>query len=225
MPYHYGRKLTARSQDEAFSAAGASGAHGAVTIAPATGASRAAATDAELLAAVAERRDRGAFVELFNRYAGRIKAFMMRGGATADAADEAAQEAMLILWRRADAFDPGRASAAAWIFTIARNKRIDLIRREKRPEPDMSDPLFAAEPATGSDKEAADKSRDEAVRQALETLPGDQLEVVKLAFFEGLSHAEIADRVDAPLGTVKSRLRLAFGRLRKALGDDFRSEL
>ena len=181
--------------------------------------------DEDLIAAIAGQRDRAAFSELFVRYAGRIKAFLMRAGAAADEADEAVQEVMVTLWRRAETYDPAKAAARSWIYTIARNKRIDLIRRAKRPEPDAQDPMFKPEPEKSAESNLAGAERDNRVRAALSALSEDQLTVVRLAFFTGLSHGEIAERLGTPLGTVKSRLRLAFRRLRDELGADFGTEL
>jgi RNA polymerase sigma-70 factor (ECF subfamily) len=180
-------------------------------------------TDETLLARVAAR-DRAAFAVLFERYAGRIKGYLMRSGAPEPEADEAAQEAMLLVWRRAETFDPARAGAAAWIFTIARNRRVDMLRR-RRPEPDPNDPHFAPDPEPPADRAAATADRDRLLRAALADLPPEQLAVVRLAFYDGLTHAEAAAETGLALGTVKSRLRLALGRLRDALGDDFVTEL
>lgn len=182
-------------------------------------------SDEALLQAIAGARDRLAFAELFRRYAGRIKGVLMRAGAPADAAEEAVQEVMVTLWRRAETFDPAKAAARSWIYAIARNKRIDLIRRASRPEPDPEDPMFRPDPEPAPEARLAGADRDQRVREALGTLPEDQLEVIRLAFFAGLSHGEIAERLDTPLGTVKSRVRLAFRRLRGALGADFGAEL
>lgn len=182
-------------------------------------------TDEGLLAAIASDRSREAFTLLFGRYAGRIKAFLMRSGAPHDEAEEGAQEVMVTIWRRAATFDPARASAATWIFTIARNKRIDMIRRTKRPEPDPNDPQVRAEDQSSAEAHVSGRERDLRVRRALALLSEDQLAVVRLAFFAGLSHAEIAERLETPLGTVKSRLRLSFRRLRDELGNSFAEEL
>lgn len=179
--------------------------------------------DAALLLRIAER-DRNAFCALFDRYAGKIKAFLIRGGLGAAEADEAAQEVMLAIWRRADSFDPARASAATWIYAIARNRRVDLLRR-RRPEPDPEEPMLQAEPAPDGESLARGAARDTRVRQALLDLPSDQAEAVRLAFYDGLTHGEVAERLGLPLGTVKGRLRLALGRLRRALGDGFQEEL
>jgi RNA polymerase sigma-70 factor (ECF subfamily) len=179
----------------------------------------AADSDADLVAAVA-RRDRAAFGALFERYAGRIKAFMMRGGASAADADEITQDVMVAIWRRADSFDPARAAASTWIFAIARNRRIDLVRRAGRPGPDPLDPLFHPEPEPDSFAAVSAAEREARLREALAGLAPEQRRVLVLAFYAGLSHGEIAARVGLPLGTVKSRIRLAFRHLHAILGED-----
>jgi RNA polymerase sigma-70 factor (ECF subfamily) len=178
-----------------------------------------------LLRRIAADRDVAAFEALFHRYAGRIKGLLIKGGATPGDADETAQEAMLAVWRKAEQFDPARAGAATWIFTIARNRRIDMIRRARRPAPDPNDPLFHPDPEPPAETGLAAAERDALLREAVAALSSDQRTAVRLAFFEGLSHPEIAARTGAPLGTIKSRLRLAAKRLRTALGDDFGDEL
>ena len=184
-----------------------------------------AETDANLIRRIAEDRDKTAFRELYDRYAGRIKGAIIRAGAQSDEADEASQEAMLAIWRKADTFDPARAPAAAWSFTIARNRRIDMIRRQRRPTPDPLDPLYAPDPPVPPEAEVAAADRDARVRQALTDLNDDQRAAVHLAFFEGLSQSEVAERMGSPIGTVKSRLRLAANKLKAALGDSFKEEL
>lgn len=172
-----------------------------------------------LLRAVATLRDRAAFAELFRHFAPRLKAFMMKGGADSDTAEELAQEAMIQVWRRADSFDPSRAAASTWIYTIARNKRIDRLRRERRPP--MSEEEYASalgEPERGD--QAAERSQAEVrLARSLETLPEDQATVVKMAFYEDKSHSAIAAELRLPLGTVKSRIRLALTRLRGMIQD------
>lgn len=184
-----------------------------------------AQADANLIRRIAEDRDKSAFRELYDRYAGRIKGVMIKGGALNDEADEAAQEAMLAIWRKAETFDPARAPASAWIFAIARNRRIDMIRRWSRPAPDPNDPLYAPDPPTPAEAEVAAANRDARVREAVQGLNAEQRTAVHLAFFEGLSHPEVAKRMGSPVGTVKSRLRLAAERLKGALGDRFKEEL
>ena len=184
-----------------------------------------ATTDANLIRRIAVDRDKAAFRELYERYAGRIKGATIRGGAKNDEADETAQEAMLAIWRKADTFDPSRAAASAWIFAIARNRRIDMIRRNSRPTPDPNDPLFTPDPPLPAEAEVAAQRRDADVRAAVAGLSPDQRTAVHLAFFEGLSHSQVAARTGSPVGTIKSRLRLASSRLRAALGENFGEEL
>ncbi|MEM9783445.1 MAG: sigma-70 family RNA polymerase sigma factor [Pseudomonadota bacterium] len=183
------------------------------------------ASDEALLAMIAADASRPAFVVLFDRYAGRVKAFFMAAGASHEEAEEGVQEVMVTLWRQARQFNAGRGGATTWIYTIARNKRIDLIRRQRRPAPDPQDPLFAPDPIRGAEHEVAHDQRDTLVRRALSALSEDQLVVIRLSFFAGMSQSEIANELGTPLGTVKSRLRLSFQRLREALGEEFQGEL
>jgi len=170
-----------------------------------------------LLGRVAAQRDRAAFAALFAHFAPRVKAYLLRLGASPAIAEDLAQEALLNLWRKAHLFDPAKASAATWLFTIARNLRIDAIRRERRPELDPEDFLPEAAPAADDGMAMAE---DEArLRAALKELPADQIQVVELSFFADKPHSQIAAELDIPLGTVKSRLRLAMARLKRMMGD------
>jgi RNA polymerase sigma-70 factor (ECF subfamily) len=176
---------------------------------------------ADLIEAIANRQDRGAFATLFRHYAPRIKAFVMRGGADAETAQEVAQEALIMVWRKAASFDRARASAATWIYTIARNKRIDLLRRTGRPPVEAEDWLAVFAP----EEEDADKSvlagqTYTRVKELLGGLSADQLVVIRKAFFEDKTHTAIAAELGLPLGTVKSRIRLALRRLRDGLEKD-----
>jgi RNA polymerase sigma-70 factor (ECF subfamily) len=172
-----------------------------------------------LVLAVARERDRAAFAALFRHFAPRVKAYLIRLGCDGARAEELMQDAMIMVWRRADSFDPARASAATWIFTIARNKRIDATRRERRPLLDPEDPALAPAPADTPEGSALRRREAEDVRRALLTLPADQAELVRLSYFEDKPHSAIAATTGVPLGTVKSRLRLALARLRKALDE------
>jgi RNA polymerase sigma-70 factor (ECF subfamily) len=183
---------------------------------PARANGHAGAGDAELLLAVATR-DRSAFIELFGRYAGRIKGFMIRQGSSPQDADEIAQEVMVSIWHRAGTFDPERAGAATWIFAIARNRRIDMIRKTRRPAPDPNDPLFQPDPEPDGMETLTAAEREVQVREGIRALPEEQRRILMAAFYDGLSHGEIAERFDLPLGTVKSRIRLAFRALRGSL--------
>ena len=174
---------------------------------------------AALLAAVAERRDREAFAELFDYYAPRINGYLQRLGAERTSAEEMAQDVMVTLWRKAELFDATKSSVATWLYRIARNRRIDAARRNRIDFVDPSDYIFdiADENTADADGLLDAQSRDDVLRRQMADLPKEQLELVRLAFYEGLSHSEIAERTGLPLGTVKSRIRLAFTRLRRGL--------
>jgi RNA polymerase sigma-70 factor, ECF subfamily len=172
-----------------------------------------------LLRRIAEGRDRAAFRELFEHFAPRVKAYAMKLGASPQAAEDLAQEAMLTVWRKAGLFDPARAAASTWIFTIARNLRIDLLRRERLTRLDGGDPSLAPENEPDAGEGFAARQDGEALRHALRTLPVEQNQIVMLSFFSDKPHSQIAAELDIPLGTVKSRLRLAMARLRASLGE------
>jgi RNA polymerase sigma-70 factor (ECF subfamily) len=173
---------------------------------------------ARLIEAVAAGQDRAAFAELFRHYAPKVKAFLMKGGADADTAQEVAQEAMIMVWRKAASFDRARASAATWIYTIARNKRIDMLRRAGRPAIEVKDWLavFAPEEDPPEKSVLAGQSYTR-IKELLQALSAEQLVVIQKAFFEDKTHTVIAEELKLPLGTVKSRIRLALARLREAL--------
>ncbi|HUZ66653.1 MAG TPA: sigma-70 family RNA polymerase sigma factor [Beijerinckiaceae bacterium] len=172
------------------------------------------------LAAVAERHDTAAFLALFDYFAPRVKAYMKKLGAGEQAAEELTQDAMLIIWRKAATYDPTRSAVSSWIFTVARNLRIDAIRRDQRRVLDLEDPALFPDPQRSPDEEVAILAQQRRIRSALAALPPEQEAVIRLAFYQGYSHGEIAAALHLPLGTVKSRLRLAFQRLRVALNED-----
>ena len=171
------------------------------------------------LARVAETRCRQSFETLYGHFAPRVKAYLLRLGSSDAQAEDLAQEAMLKVWRKCGLFDPKKATASTWIFAIARNLRIDALRKETRPELDPNDPALSPEPEPAADDAIDRAQRDERVRQAFRNLPGPQEEVVKMYFFEDEPHSAIAEKLGLPLGTVKSRLRLAFAKVREELGD------
>lgn len=173
-----------------------------------------------LVAQVAERRDREAFATLFEHYAPRLSAYMQRLGADPALAEEIAQDALLALWRKADQFDPEKSSVGTWLYRIARNRRIDLLRRARGVRTSLDEAAEPVDDAPRPDEALDANERETLVRRALKILPAEQFALVRLAFFEGRSHSEIADETGLPLGTVKSRIRLAFGRLRRRLEDD-----
>jgi RNA polymerase sigma-70 factor (ECF subfamily) len=170
------------------------------------------------IVSIAERGDREAFASLFSHFAPRVKSYILRLGASPESAEELAQETMLTVWRRAAAFDPDRAAASTWIFTIARNLRIDLSRREARGMP-TEDPSQVAPGPTPPDDALCAIDDEGRIGRAMASLPREQAQVINLAFFADKPHSEIARDLGLPLGTVKSRLRLAMGRLRGALAE------
>ncbi|HWE17722.1 MAG TPA: sigma-70 family RNA polymerase sigma factor [Hyphomicrobiaceae bacterium] len=172
---------------------------------------------ADLLQRIAERADPAAFRELYEAYGPRVKAYMMRRGADAGTAEDLAQETLLTVWRKAALYAGEKGSMTTWVFAIARNLRIDRLRREvpwqELPEGRMAE--ASDEPLP--DEVMDEKERQERVQAALADLPSEQKEVVSLAYLEGLSHSEIAERLSVPLGTVKSRMRIAYQKIRQAL--------
>lgn len=177
-----------------------------------------------LMKAIVDDGDRDAFAALFEHFAPRVKAYLLRLGMVGSAAEDLAQEVLLTVWHKAATYDASQAGVSTWIFTIARNKRIDLLRRENRPQIDPNDPALVQEPPGMADEVVAAVDQAKNIRQAIAELPAEQAELVKLAFFSDLPHGAIAEKTGLPLGTVKSRLRLALIKLRKALGDDQQPE-
>ena len=173
----------------------------------------------DLIAAIARDGDRQAFATLFAFFFPRVKAYLLRAGAPAAAAEELAQETMLRVWRKAGAYDPQSGAASTWVFVIARNLRIDRLRGERAPESVDLDPSDAPdEPLTG-EAAALLNERGERVRKALAALSPEQALIIRLSYFEERPQSEIARALGIPLGTVKSRVRLAIERLRAQLED------
>lgn len=172
---------------------------------------------AEFLRRIADGADEAAFRELYQTYGPRVKAYMMRQGADAAAAEDLAQETLLTVWRRAGLYVAEKGSVSTWIFTIARNLRIDRLRREvawqELPQEFEGEATSDPQP----DEAYATQQSGVVVREALSALPEEQREVVVLAYIEGLSHSEIAGRLGLPVGTVKSRMRMAYQKVRTAL--------
>ena len=168
------------------------------------------------LTAIARHADRQAFSELFRKFAPSIARYFGGVGVPSSQVDDLVQDVMLTVWRKAGLYDPRRASAATWIFAIARNRRIDALRRERRPEVELSEQLFADLPHPDAN---IDRAREAVVlRSVLDDLPPEQANVLQRAYFDDRSLSQIAEESNVPLGTVKSRVRLALQRLRAALG-------
>lgn len=164
---------------------------------------------------VRDDRSTEAFALLFSHFAPRIKGFLIKSGSDPTTAEECAQDVMTTLWRKADQFDPTRASVSTWIFTIARNRRIDILRRERRPEPEELPWGPEPEPEQTAVLELQEDSQR--LAGAIAELPQAQRELIEQAYFGDLSQSEIAKMTGLPLGTIKSRIRLALDRLRHAM--------
>lgn len=169
------------------------------------------------LRAIAERSDKQAFEAVFVHFAPRIKAYLMQRGGNAVTAEELTQETMVLVWRKAAYYDPAKGNPASWIFTIARNQRIDAFRREKHPEIDPEDAALRINELPTADTALEIKQISATVNQALADLSAPERQLLSLAFYEDKSHSMIAAELAIPLGTVKSRMRQVFRKLRSKL--------
>ncbi|MCC0049316.1 MAG: sigma-70 family RNA polymerase sigma factor [Rhodobiaceae bacterium] len=166
---------------------------------------------------MADGRDRDAFREIFEYYGPRVKSWLVKSGSDSALADDLMQDVMMTVWRKVDLYNPKYGAASTWIFTIARNARIDRLRRSSsQPYLDVETIELASDEADGEDETFANQ-RAELVAEALAELPDEQKQVMELAFMEDLAQSEIAEKLSVPLGTVKSRMRLAYGKLRSKL--------
>lgn len=169
---------------------------------------------ADLLVRVRDRQDKAAFAALFRHFAPRVKGFLMKSGTPAAMAEDCAQDVMAVLWQKAHLFDPARASVATWVYTIARNRRIDLARRVR---PDPEELPWGPEPEPDQDEALILQQETQRLGAALALLPQKQRDLIERAYYGDLSHTEIADETGLPLGTIKSRIRLALDRLRQQM--------
>ena len=167
------------------------------------------------LARIRDDRDEAAFVEVFQYYGPRVKSFLMRSGANAAVAEDCVQDVMTTVWRKAHLFDPTRASVSTWIFTIARNRNIDIARRQRRADPEELP--WGPEPEPDQADVVGLQQETERLGQVMADLPSEQRVMIEKAYFGELSHSEIAAETGLPLGTIKSRIRLALDRLRRGL--------
>ncbi|MGR3648762.1 MAG: sigma-70 family RNA polymerase sigma factor [Shimia sp.] len=170
-----------------------------------------------LMIAVRDQRDRNAFASLFDFFAPRLKGFIMRSGTSNHQAEELVQEVMLTVWRKAEQFDPHRAQVSAWVYQIARNRQIDLFRKESRPVPEE----LKEDPASEPDASQLLAVEQEAghLRKALAELKPEQRDIIEKAYLGELTHQQISEETGLPLGTIKSRIRLGLERLRHELKD------
>ena len=174
-------------------------------------------TDEELVEAVA-RADEDALGELYDRFGKVAYGLAYRVLQDASLAEDAVQEAFLQIWRGAGAYRPERAKASTWLLTFVHRRAVDLVRREqaRRTEPVVAEPQ-GSDP--GADEAAVSRSRREIVQGALRSLPAEQREPIELAYYGGLTQAELAERLGQPLGTIKSRMFTGLQRLRVLLAE------
>lgn len=168
------------------------------------------------LTSLAETRDKAEFAAIYGYFAPRVKSYIVRLGMPLATAEEVAQEAMLSVWRKSHLFNSTKASASTWIFTLARNLCIDRMRREKAVEYELPE----EEPDPDQRDMAEHSVLEERMQVAIASLPESQAQVLHLSYYEGKSHSEIADQLGIPLGSVKSRLRLAFSKLKAHWGEE-----
>jgi RNA polymerase sigma-70 factor (ECF subfamily) len=166
--------------------------------------------------------ERPSFESIFLEYAPRVRAYFIRHGLNRSVADEVVQEVMLSVWNHADRFDPDKGAMSTWVFAIARNRLIDSVRRTRRPEPDPDDPCWVGDRQSQEptpERATVELSRARALRSALERLPAEQRRVLEALYFDGQSMSELSAASGIPLGTVKTRARLALRALREHIGE------
>jgi RNA polymerase sigma-70 factor, ECF subfamily len=169
------------------------------------------------LLAVRDDRDREAFGRLFDHFGPRLKAMLMRGGQTEGSAEDIVQDVMLTVWQKAAQFDPHRAEASAWIYRIARNRQIDLMRRRPQPQPDLLEEPPDIEPDAAQIVVIAEEAG--LLRDALSRLSPEQSRAIEQAYMQDMPYIQISQVSGLPLGTIKSRIRLGLKRLRHELRD------
>ncbi len=176
-----------------------------------------------LMSAVADSRDVGSFEILYRHFYPRVRSYMIRMTRGNNIlAEELAQETMIRVWNKAALFDASKAQASTWIFTIARNQMIDSVRRGLKPALDPNDPAFVPDELVAADIKIERQQNAAALGRAMTSLNARYAEVLRMSFFEGLTHSTIAEKLNIPIGTVKSRIRLACEKLRTVLQEEAR---
>lgn len=167
------------------------------------------------LIAIGLSKDQNAFKDFYDHFSGRVKSFLMGKGMEEVVAEELAQEIMLIVWRKASSYNPDKAAASTWLFTIARNRRIDYLRANSRVEVELNDEMLEVDSTEPSQEDRVSLLQQSIVlEKAMNKLPQEQRQVLHLSYFRGQSHGAIAEWLNLPIGTVKSRIRLAMQSIR-----------
>lgn len=173
------------------------------------------------LIAIGQSNDQTAFKDFYDHFSGRIKSFLMGKGMEEAVAEELAQEIMLIVWRKAETYNPEKAAASTWLFTIARNRRIDYLRGNSRVEVELDDEMLEVDSTEPTQEERVELSQQSVVlEKAMNKLPQEQRQVLHLSYFRGQSHGAIAEWLNLPIGTVKSRIRLAMQSIRSEVSSE-----
>lgn len=172
----------------------------------------------KLMNAISVQKDIHAYEIIFRHFAPRVRSYMAKLSADSQLAEELMQETMIAVWNKSDRYDHSKGSLSTWIFTIARNLRIDAVRKEKRPEFDPDDPVFVPDAEPSADNMLVAQQTANQLKNALAGLPQEQAKLLEMSFYEDATHTVISQKLNIPLGTVKSRMRLAFAKLRLALG-------
>ena len=169
---------------------------------------------------VAINQDKASFKKIFDYFGPRLKSFLMSSGADETVAEEVIQETMAIIWTKADYYDPKLASPSTWIYTIARNKKIDILRKSRKAILENIDTAILPPVEPKLEEDVDHDQRFEIVNKYLNDLPKEQLDLLKMNFIEEKSHGEIAEITKIPLGTIKSRIRLAMEKIRDRIAKD-----
>jgi RNA polymerase sigma-70 factor (ECF subfamily) len=171
------------------------------------------------LQAIAGQQDRASFEKLYNYIAPKLKSYMIKQGADTDTADDLAQEAMVKVWHKAGQYNPDKAAPTTWIYRIARNLQIDQLRKRKFFEVEFTAEADREDDGASGHERSTEQLDANKLHGMIDSLSDDQINVIQLAFFEGMTQSEICKKLDIPLGTVKSRMRQSFGKLRKVMGE------
>ncbi|WP_028469226.1 sigma-70 family RNA polymerase sigma factor [Neptunomonas japonica] len=169
------------------------------------------------LSDLAKTKEKALYIQLFQHFAPKVKAYIIRLGLVETTAEELMQETMLAVWRKAHLYNPSKAAASTWIFTLARNQSIDWMRKQKYPEYGLES--WHEEPDEENDV-CEQVITSDRMAKVISQLPEDQAQVIYMSFYEGRSHSDISDRLGVPLGSVKSRIRLAAGKIKMMWSDE-----
>ncbi len=166
------------------------------------------------LSEIALHQDKSAFNTIFNYFAPRLKSYLIKVGSTETQAEGVIQEVMIAVWTKASSYDNNKSSVGTWIYTIARNKRIDKIRKDKRHYLSESDEGLEIPVQSTQENEIFSSQVSASLKKQIENLPEDQGKLLKMSYFYDKTHADISEELSIPLGTVKSRIRLALTKMR-----------